>query len=411
VLGLAVSFTSGCGNLDDTAISSIAADASTALIRAKLGAAVATDQYLLVVSVPKSAAEVWLCEGPSSGVSCDKFSIGAKPLRLAQAAGASDLAFFALPSGIALRGTVAESTAVVGCSDSLGQSLGQQGLRFTKRGTPGVQSIPTGSMQPPADIGALRPVPGAAIALDFPGTFSRSNPSAGVVRLKIQSGALLGKSQINVTGKLVNLRDSVQTLPLQKSVTVAADGFVDFMVDGLAPETVYRIDGLMLAGADGGGTESVEDPYFVVTSGSGRLAEARRLLVMKALAEAYDWDHENYDTRKQYTENQPNGWCDQFYVWAGQGITSMSYSDYAPNWYEQNRALLGNDRFLTTAGAEAVHGDLARTASHSFMILSYDKASGTVFTVEGNFNSRVERYKRQVSEGWEFGHLSDGLLR
>ena len=41
------------------------------------------------------------------------------------------------------------------------------------------------------------------------------------------------------------------------------------------------------------------------------------------------------------------------------------------------------------------------------MLLAYDQQGGTVWTMEGNFNSTIEIVQRSVDSGWTVGHLAE----
>ncbi len=45
------------------------------------------------------------------------------------------------------------------------------------------------------------------------------------------------------------------------------------------------------------------------------------------------------------------------------------------------------------------------------MILSFDADENQVWTVEGNYNARVERAERAVDASWKLGHLAPPSFR
>lgn len=45
------------------------------------------------------------------------------------------------------------------------------------------------------------------------------------------------------------------------------------------------------------------------------------------------------------------------------------------------------------------------------MVLSYDADERQVWTIEGNFNDRVERSERNIESAWKLGHLTDGQVK
>jgi hypothetical protein len=45
------------------------------------------------------------------------------------------------------------------------------------------------------------------------------------------------------------------------------------------------------------------------------------------------------------------------------------------------------------------------------MIIAYDVATKSIWTVEGNYNNRVMRLKRGVSSAWNHGFLVESQVR
>jgi len=273
-------------------------------------------------------------------------------------------------------------------------------------------------MPAPADIAPIRPVPGQAIAYDFNGTLTRESPRAGVVRLILQSSPLNTAKKVRVKGNLINLRSSSVKNPIEKDVLVTSGGIVDFTVQNLTANTVYRLESVSVEDISTGSQQysstSVRDPYFLATTDGTALSKARRRLTLEALSEAYDWDNRNYDSRKQYASGW--GWCDRFYTWAASREFKVS-PRYGSTYFFRDYDALGDAKRIPTMGlTENLAGDLIRyegtsEGTHTFMIVAYDQDTKQLWTVEGNYNSRVMRSKRNINSPWMHGHLTEEQIK
>lgn len=282
--------------------------------------------------------------------------------------------------------------------------------------TPGpVVPVKPTDLPPPGGLPAPQLVPGASLAFDMGGTLSRSAPTSAVLRLVVQGQNLKASKSLRLTAQIYSLRNSTTPVNLDKLVTPSAGGVVDITIADLQPETVYRITKIAVADAQNSSLQaSVKDPYFMATSGASPLSVGRRFITLRALNEAYLWDHDLYDQGKRYADY--SGWCDKFYTWAGNGAFSVKPSDYAPNWFSNHAALTSASSLADVASKESITGDMIRydgmfLGNHTFMIVSFDQANGKLWTIEGNFNRRVERQQRAINSAWKLGHLTQKMLR
>ncbi len=297
-------------------------------------------------------------------------------------------------------------------------SSDHEGLSPTDGDTPSSSAPSAVVLPPPNELPKMRPVPNTQVAYDYHGTLSRSHPSAAVIRMVVQSGTLKNAKQVYVTGTLVNLSNSKIKLPLSRVVPVSNGNTLDFTVDQLSPNTVYRLEGVKITNASTGITTpppsvTMRHPFHVATAEENKLSQARRRLVLRALAESYDWDHGNYQSSKGYASGS---WCDRFYTWAVAKDFKLAYQYSAKTFFSQYRTLGNASRIPTLAKTKSVMGDLIRyegtnLGTHTLMIVAYDHALKSIWTVEGNYNSRVMRLKRGVSSGWMHGHLIDAQVK
>jgi hypothetical protein len=285
-------------------------------------------------------------------------------------------------------------------------------------GRPGLPPRTGIELPPPPNLPKMRTVPGGSIAFDYQGTLSRAHPTAAVIRMIIQGGSLKNATQAQVTGTLINLRNSKLRIPLNKVVSVNPGNILDFTIDQLSPDTVYRLEGTKVFDASGGSAKpasavSVRHPYHVATAEEKPLAKARRRLVLRAISESYDWDHGNYLSTKGYAAGS---WCDRFYTWAAAKDFKVSNVYSAKNFFQQFNTLGNASRISSLAKSRSVAGDLIRyegtsLGTHTLMIIAYDEALKSIWTVEGNYNNRVMRLKRGISSGWMHGHLIEKQVK
>jgi hypothetical protein len=273
-------------------------------------------------------------------------------------------------------------------------------------------------LPPTADIPAIRPVPNAAVAYDFTGTLSRDSRTAAVARMILQSANLKSAKKVKVKGTLVNLRRSSQRQPVDRDVDVLAGGIVDFTIQNLQPETVYRMEGVsitdMSQASQSSTTATIKDPYFLATAGESKLSKAKRRLALQALSEAYDWDNRNYDSKKQYASGW--GWCDYFYTWATAKEFNVRAGSGSTYFFRRYNSLGDANKIPTLAQTDSMAGDLIRyegtsEGTHTFMIIAYDTDTQSLWNVEGNYNSRVMRSQRKIRSNWMHGHLTEAQVK
>lgn len=275
------------------------------------------------------------------------------------------------------------------------------------------------ALPPPTNIAPIRPVPGVPVAYDFIGTLPREGQTAAVARMVIQNGILQTAKRVNVKGTLVNLRSSSQRQPLDRTVDVLSGGVIDFTVQNLKPDTVYRIEGITVSDVTGanqqaGNAVTIKDPYFLATTSDTKLSKARRRLALQALSEAYDWDKRNYDSTKGYARGW--GWCDYFYTWAVSKEFNARAGSGSTYFFRRYNALGDANQIPSIAPNASLAGDLIRyegtsEGTHTFMIIAYDADTQSLWNVEGNYNSRVMRSQRKIRSNWMHGHLTESQVK
>ena len=158
---------------------------------------------------------------------------------------------------------------------------------------------------------------------------------------------------------------------------------------------------------------AVRHPLHIATANDTRLSKARRRLVLRAIAESYDWDHGNYLSSKGYASGS---WCDRFYTWAAAKDFKVTNAYSAKSFFMQYGTLGNASRVSNLAKSKSVAGDFIRyegtnLGTHTLMIVAYDEATKAIWTVEGNYNSRVMRLQRGLSSGWMHGHLIEKQVK
>ena len=265
----------------------------------------------------------------------------------------------------------------------------------------------------PANLAQMRPIPGVSVAYDYQGVMTRDSGTAAAMRMVVQNGALQAATSVKVTGMLVNLRDSSQKIPVDQTVAIGEGKSIDFTISGLQPETPYRMEKVSVVDATSGAGGALKDFYYLATAADSNLSKAKRRLVLRALAESYDWDHGNYDNSKGYYDYS---WCDHFYSWAASKDFKVRSGNSSPDFFRQYHSLGDARKIPSLAQTESMTADMIRyegtsEGTHTFMIIAYDVASKTLWTVEGNFNDRVMRRQRNINSPWMHGHLSESQLR
>lgn len=280
------------------------------------------------------------------------------------------------------------------------------------------QEQQTSELSPPANLPKMRPIPRVQVAFDYQGTLSRASANAAVIRMVIQNGPLAGSKRVKVKSTMVNLRNSAVKIPLDREVDVLENGVIDFPVDGLDPETVYRLEGTTVYDIkDGVVSTTVGGPvkhlFHIATTADTNLSKAKRRAMLRAVAESYDWEYGNYQSSKGYYNGS---WCDRFYVWAVSKDFKVSNSYSASSFFRSHRAIQNASKIPALAPKKSMMADMIRyegtsQGTHTLMIISYDVATKSIWTVEGNYNNRVMRLKRGVSSAWNHGFLVESQVR
>jgi len=139
------------------------------------------------------------------------------------------------------------------------------------------------------------------------------------------------------------------------------------------------------------------------------VAQARAEIAMKALGEVDDWKRGSYDRRKGYVVGR---WCERFYSWnILKYVRSAVLSGYSSTTFSRYNALFSGRTMRNIVETENIMGDHVRIRDHGFMVLSYDRHLGQVWTVEGNYGSRVVLTRRSVSNYWSLGRIVPDMLR
>lgn len=276
----------------------------------------------------------------------------------------------------------------------------------------------TSDLSPPTNLPKMRPIPRVQVAFDYQGTLSRESSTMSVIRMVIQNGPLAQSTRVKVKSTLVNLRNSAVKISLDQDVDVREGRVIDFAVSGLDPETVYRLEGTSVFDIKDGVVSTtvggpVKHQFHIATTANTKLSSAKRRAVLRALAESYDWEYGNYQSSKGYYNGS---WCDRFYTWVASKDFKVSNSYSASSFFRQHRAIQNASKIPSQAPTRSMMADMIRyegtsQGTHTFMIVSYDIATKSLWTVEGNYNNRVMRLKRGVSSAWNHGFLVDSQVR
>jgi hypothetical protein len=201
-------------------------------------------------------------------------------------------------------------------------------------------------------------------------------------------------------------------------VDVLENGVIDFYVEGLAPETVYRLEGTSVFEVKDGAVSTtvggpVKHQFHIATTADTNLSKAKRRAMLRAVAESYDWEYGNYQSSKGYYNGS---WCDRFYTWAVSKDFKVSNAYSASSFFRQHRAIQNASKIPALAPTKSMMGDMIRyegtsQGTHTLMIIAYDLATKSIWTVEGNYNNRVMRLKRGVSSSWNHGFLVESQVR
>jgi hypothetical protein len=280
------------------------------------------------------------------------------------------------------------------------------------------QEQPTSELSPPANLPKMRPIPRVQVAFDYQGTLSRASANASVIRMVIQNGPLATAKRVKVKSTLVNLRNSSVKIPLAQEVDVLENGVIDFYVEGLSPETVYRLEGTSVFEVKDGVVSTtvggpVKHQFHIATTSDTNLSKAKRRAMLRAVAESYDWEYGNYQSSKGYYNGS---WCDRFYTWVVAKDFKVSNAYSASSFFRQHRAIQNASKIPALAPNKSMMADMIRyegtsQGTHTLMIIAYDVATKSIWTVEGNYNNRVMRLKRGVSSSWNHGFLVESQVK
>lgn len=187
------------------------------------------------------------------------------------------------------------------------------------------------------------------------------------------------------------------------------DEWQDIQIDGLQPETAYRFRILFFRCKPSRsliGQASL--PFYAATGGKTRLANARAAIAVRALGEVHDWNC----GRTRGKDYRVGRWCEMFYNWNIFKIINTPFRyGYDSRTFSQYDALISGARLREIARDGNVMGDHVRISNHGFMVLSYDKYLGEVWTIEGNYGNRAVLTRRRVQDHWSVGTLTDSMLR
>ena len=172
----------------------------------------------------------------------------------------------------------------------------------------------------------------------------------------------------------------------------------------IQPAKVYRVFINLHRKSDEYGAASaigrLPGAYYVATSGSSVVEQARHQIVMKTFREWY-YTERGWNRNATYPMD-----CHAYYRWAT-GACTVGSTD---GWANIGQLFLsgyhgaGNIPELIKEGP--IHGDYVRVPGHTFMVLGYDDKTGHVWTMEANFGHTIEVAQRQIGSGWSVGHLA-----
>jgi hypothetical protein len=206
-----------------------------------------------------------------------------------------------------------------------------------------------------------------------------------------------------------SLRDSAAPVHYAYAHVLPSEEWQTVTVEGLQPETPYRMTAYFYTpGKSPQLIGEANSPFYAVTSGTEKVAQARAAIATKALGEVNDWRRGRYDRRKGYVVGR---WCERFYCWNILQHVYTPYRDsYSPVIFSRHGALFSGRTMRNMIQNNNVMGDHIRTSNHGFMVLSYDKHLGQVWTIEGNYNNSVVLTRRNLSDYWSLGTIVDSML-
>jgi len=271
------------------------------------------------------------------------------------------------------------------------------------------------------DQGTLERASQKLSGFDFDYEFAQKNikPTIPALRLKVTAANVTAlKNNLGVVIGGYALSDSSKFVASNTSVTFDSQGGLIVVGENLKPATVYKLRLHFFDRTDrtqsryvGSSTRAY---YYVTDAESDQMSRIRARIVMRGLAEEYDWSLNRYDSRKDYTHGA-GGWCHIFYNWVIKPyLKTRSGSEnthYSSSYWSSQGGLIDGSALLKLSQSEPIMGDYFRVGSHAAMILAYDVARSQFITLEGNFNNRVEISQRSVNGFSWVGHIKSAMLR
>ena len=256
--------------------------------------------------------------------------------------------------------------------------------------------------------------------LDFDYEYGQTNldPTIPKIRAKVtnQTITALG-TKIGVVIGGFALNDSATYITSSTAAALNPSGILTIAGENLKPATIYKMRLHFFERSQvtpvyvGSSSRTYQ---FATDATTDDLAKTRVRIVMRGLREENDWSLNRYDRSKRYADDPGNGWCHIFFNWVIKPyLKTRSGSDnthYSSSYWNQHYALTNGAGLLALSQKEPIMGDYFRVGSHAAMILAYDKAKQDFVTLEGNFNSSVEFYRRSVNSFSWVGHITPEMV-
>lgn len=263
-------------------------------------------------------------------------------------------------------------------------------------------SIPTHT---PARVRPLSDTP-AQRSIGFDYEFARQNPRTDsiVAKVSVPPDQLAGLRKPWIVISYINTNNDSDVQQRRVPLQFDRQGNVYFELDGLNPETVYKMK-VAIADTNPAGTEITPKinlgAYWGMTSGNTKLARARFNFVSTLLTEANGWRTGGRNLGNVPYANTPGGWCGEFPHWAAKRFLRLS-SENPSNDYKRYGQFLNGNQLANVASQSPIAGTFAwwrnNGNSHKMTVLGYSKTSNVVYTLEGNLNGRVAITTRRPSE-------------
>jgi hypothetical protein len=249
------------------------------------------------------------------------------------------------------------------------------------------------------------------IGYDYGHTSDNLAPNRISTKLHVGQNTTLASLGVPVSIRIdvYSLNDSAAPVKYSYAQVVPDDQWQSVTIEGLRPETPYRLNAYFYTpGKSPQLIGEARTPFYAVTSGASKVAQARAAIATKALSEVNDWRRGRYDRRKGYVVGR---WCERFYCWnILQHLKTPFRDSYSPSIFSRHGALFSGRTMRNMVQSSNVMGDHVRTSDHGFMVLSYDKHLGQVWTIEGNYNNSVVLTRRYLSDYWSLGTIVESML-